>query len=324
MASLVVLGASGFLGRALTAAGSLSLPLKAVARHVPTDVGVHQREVTSFAADLLSRNSLEDVLQPGDIVVNVADMPSGSAAANEKMIDNIVEACLSRQAFRLVHCSTAVVAGAVAVNRILESTPCVPRLPYERNKWQLERKVLSAGSRGLDVGILRPTAVVGPGGQNLAKLARSLLHGNRVVNYLRASVCARRPMHLVPVGDVVRALLHLATFPVPLAGNVYHVAADEDADNIFGTVEQVLSGALGLPPRRLPLLPVPPQLLGLLFWALGRSETGWKRVYDSRKLLSSGFKPVDSVSREVRDFGEKYRAADDAARSGNSPAAGYR
>jgi nucleoside-diphosphate-sugar epimerase len=322
MASLVVLGASGFLGRALIAAESLPLPVKAVARHIPTDAAGQQPGVTWLAADLLIRNSLEDALHPGDIVVNVADMPSGGEAANEKMIDNVVETCLSRRAARLVHCSTAVVAGAVNVDRILESTPCLPRLPYERTKWQLEQKVLNAGSRGLDVGILRPTAVVGPGGQNLVKLARSLLHGNAIVNYLRASVCARRPMHLVPVRDVVSALLHLATFPVPLAGNVYHVASDEDADNNFAGVERVLSEALGLRPRRLPLLPVPPQLLGLLLWALGRSDSSWRRVYDSRKLLGSGFRPVDSVVREVRDFGEKYRAADDAAGSGNPPVGG--
>jgi nucleoside-diphosphate-sugar epimerase len=326
MSSLVILGASGFLGRALISAVPRPLPVKAVARHIPPDAElqqVQQEGITWIEADLVISASLYDVLHPGDIVVNLAYMPFGGEAGNETMINNIVEACLSRRVARLVHCSTAVVAGVVTQSRILESTPCLPRLPYERIKWTLEQKVLSAVPKGLDVGILRPTAIVGTGSRNLVKLARSLLHGNRIVSYLRASVFARRPMHLVPVRDVVLALLHLANLPVPLNGNIYHVSSDEDPDNNFRTIEQVLSRALGLPSRRLPLLPVPPQLLALLLRALGRSETNLGRVYDSRKLLNTGFRPVDSVLRAVRDFGERYRD-DDASCSSNPPLGRYR
>jgi nucleoside-diphosphate-sugar epimerase len=107
---------------------------------------------------------------------------------------------------------------------VTESVTCVPATPYERIKWALERQVLGIHSESLDVGILRPTAIVGPGGANLLKLARALRGGSAVVNYLRASLFADRPMHLVPVRNVAAAVLHLAALPGPLGGNIYHVA----------------------------------------------------------------------------------------------------
>jgi nucleoside-diphosphate-sugar epimerase len=250
------------------------------------------------------------VLCPGDIVINLAYMSSGSDAENRAMMNNIVEACVSSRVVRLVHCSTAVVAGVAAQSRIFESTQCFPRLPYERTKWALEQTALSAVPRGLDVVVVRPTEIVGRGSGNLVKLARSLQRDNRIVSYLRASVLANRPMHLVPVRNVVTALIHVAMLAGPMNGNIYHICADEDPDNKFTIIEQVLSRALGLPARRVPLLPVPRKMLSLLSGLLGQSALGSPRIYDSHKLLDTGFAPIDSVASAVRDFGENYHAVE--------------
>jgi nucleoside-diphosphate-sugar epimerase len=308
MSSLVVLGAGGFLGRSLVSAAPLPLSIKAVARRVPQDARLDQDGVTWVEADLLLPSALDAVLSPEDIVVNLAYAPAAGEAMNGAMVNNIVEACVSHRVARLVHCSTAVVAGAAARSRILESAHCHPRLPYERTKWALELRVLAAVPKGLDVVVVRPTEIVGRGSRNLVKLARSLQRGNRIANYLRASVLANRPMHLVPVRNVVGALLHLATLPGPMNGNIYHVSADEDPGNRFGTIEVVLSNALGLPSRRLPLLPVSWKMVSLLLGLLGRSAPGSSIFYDSRKLLDTGFRPVDSVASAVREFGEHFRA----------------
>ena len=308
MSSLVILGAGGFLGRNLISAGPFSLPIKAVARHIQPHAVLNQEGITWIEADLLEATCLAAVLGTGDIVINLAYMACGGEADNRIMIDNIINACLSRRVARLVQCSTAVVAGGVSQARIIESLPCLPRLPYERTMWALEQRVLGAVPRGLDVVIARPTAVVGGGSRNLMKLARSLQCGNRIVSYLRASMLARRPMHLVPVRTVVTALIHLATLPGSMNGNIYHISSDEDPDNNFKAVERVLSRALGLPSRKLPLLPVPRQMLSVMFRLLGRSEIS-PRVYDSRKLLDTGFEPADSVASAVCDFSEKYVAS---------------
>lgn len=307
MPSLVILGAGGFVGRALIAGGYSPIPIKAVARNIPSDADLTRERATWLAANLLTSTSLDEVLEPCDIVINLAYMSHAGKAENVRLIDNVIEACLRFRVARLVHCSTAIVVGAAPASRVVESTPCEPRTPYERTKWALEQRVLSALSRGLDVGIVRPTAIVGPGGQNLLKLARSLQNGSRIASYLRACLFGRRPMHLVPVRNVAAALLHLAVLPTALNGNVYQVSSDDDPDNNFHSVEGMLSRSLGLEPRKLPLLSLPGQVLALLLRFLGRSDTNLARHYDSTKLMATGFMPLDSVADAVREFGESRR-----------------
>ena len=283
------------------------MPIKAVVRNLPANSNPFYNTTNWLTADLVTPGSLDTVVAPGDVVVNLAYMPSASEAMNVQLIENVIEACVRCRAARLVHCSTAVVVGAAEASRVDETTRCVPMKSYEKTKMVLEQKVHSALARGLDVGILRPTAIVGPGGQNLAKLAHSLQHGSRPANYLRASLFGRRPMHLVSARNVAAALLHLALLPVRLKGNIYILSADNDPANNFQSVEVILSSALGLKPRTLPLLPVPQKLLSLVLKLLGRSETNMDRRYDATKLMGTNFQPVDSIAGAVKEFGESLR-----------------
>jgi nucleoside-diphosphate-sugar epimerase len=309
MSSLVILGASGFIGRSLIADGRSPLRVKAVARNIPVDVDSSQKGAIWFEAELSIATSLDDLLTSGDVVINLAYKPDAGEADNLAMVDNIVNACLRRRVSRLLHCSTAVVVGSTRVPRVVESTPCLPLTPYERTKWAIEQRVLGALPRGLEVCILRPTAVVGPGGQNLLKLATSLASGGALTNYLRASLFGRRPMHLVPARNVTAALLHLSGLPAASNGDIYIVSSDEDPINNFHDIEEILSRSLGLHPRKLPALPIPAQVLSLALRLLGRSEWGVARIYDSAKLYDSGFKPIDSVVNAVREFGGNIKVS---------------
>jgi nucleoside-diphosphate-sugar epimerase len=300
---LVILGASGFLGRSMMAAGSFPMPVKAVSRKPPAGAGAG----IWHAADLLVPGALDPVLGAGDVVCNLVYSAAVSGADNIKMVDNVIAACSNAGVARLIHCSTAMVAGVVKEQRVLESTPCQPRTVYEQTKWTLEQRVLEAVARGLDAAILRPTAIVGPGGLNLLKLARSLQAGNPLANYLRASLFGGRAMHIVPVQNVIQALLHVAQLPGRLAGNIYHVASDDDAANNFRTVEAALAQALGLKPRTLPLLPVPAVVLSILLRLLGQSDADPRRVYDAHELLEAGFVPPKTVLSAVQEFGESVR-----------------
>jgi nucleoside-diphosphate-sugar epimerase len=305
--SVVVLGAGGFLGRALIESGLASVPIKAVSRIIPLDMESVTEGVTWFAADLGNPKSLQSILEEGDIVLNLVYMSGANETGNTGLLDNIVEACLKAGATRLIHCSTAVVAGATRVSHVTEVTPCVPQTSYERIKLALEQRAVSALSRGLDVGILRPTAIVGPGGQNLRKLATSLQHGNEIANYFRASLSAQRRMHLVPVIDVIGGLLHLAAMPAALGGGIFIVSSDDDPGNNFNGVEEILLNCLGKKPRRWPLVPFSPKLLGILLKLLGRSDTDTDRIYDSQKLRGAGFTSNCSIAEAVRDFGVDFQ-----------------
>lgn len=305
--SLVIVGANGFLGRTLIARGDFPLPVKAVARITPPDVNELESAVTWIKADLTMPTSVDSVLEANDVVLNLAYMPKAGKEDNVRLMQHLIEACLRRRVARLVHCSTANVIGATNASTVVETTPCLPVTLYEQTKWTLEQLVLGAVSRGLDTVILRPTVIVGPGGQNLVSLARSLRRENSVISYLRACLFDRRPMHLVPARDVAAALLHVALLPGTLRGEIYFASADDDPSNNFQAVEAILSEVLGLRSRKLPPVFLPRGLLSLLLRMRGRSEWKPNRVYGSEKLRSTGFRPQDSVASAVRAFGESIR-----------------
>lgn len=288
------------MGRTLLGLPDLPYPVTAVARRAP-DGDVPDERVTWQAAELSVPGALDRVIDRGDVVINLAYVLEGSLAENLALIDNVIAACRRAGASRLVHCSTAVVAGAATASRITEATPCVPVTDYERSKLAVERRVLAAG-RALDVGIARPTAIVGPGGQNLVTLAESLRARRHVTSYVRACLFGHRPMNLVPACDVAAALVHMATMSRPLAGEVYIVAADDDPANDFLRVEQELVRALGMTERRVPRLPLPRRLLVALLALRGRSSTDVRRTFDSSKLRATGFVPRQSIPEAIRAF----------------------
>jgi nucleoside-diphosphate-sugar epimerase len=304
MSSLVILGAGGFLGRAIIAQRDVFFPIKAVARKTPVDADLHADNITWYELDLLVPHSLDSVLEPGDIVVNTAYLKTGSDDENLRLVNNIIDSCRQLGAKRLLHCSTAVVAGMTKKTPVDETTPCAPYTPYERNKFALEKRVLECLSSNLEVIIVRPTPMVGLGGKNLLKLAESLKNGNQFVNYLRACLFRKRKMHLVPVNTVASAILHLIRQDNAKNGDIYYISSDHDAANNFLSVEKFLLQALGRKPRKIPVLPVPSLFLSILLKLKGRSESSLHRIYDSKKLRSTNFTPVDTLHDAVIEFGK--------------------
>lgn len=306
MPSLVILGANGFLGRAILEQKNFHLPVKAVARNVPSDERLFEKGITWYKADLLIPSALDHIVEKGDIVINLAYIKVADAADNLKMIDNIVEACLRYGARRLIHCSTAAVTGRAANACVDETTTCLPVTKYEYSKFAVEQRVLNINLSALDWAILRPTAIVGVGGENLLKLIDSLINGSRVINYLRACLFGRRNMHLVPVRNVAAAMAHLVTQQNTLNGHIYIVSSDSDPENNFRDVEAMLLRALKLKPRKIPVLQLPLLCLSILLKFRGRSESNLIRVYDSKKILATHFIPVDSVYDAVNQLGKQF------------------
>ncbi len=307
MSSLVILGSGGFLGQALLDNNNLLKPIKAVVRNIPSNVDLSKKEVTWIEADLMSPFALFDILSKDDIVINLAYIPDNDNLKNITLLSNIIEACLHCKVSKLVHCSTAVVVGNIKMNYINELTPCNPSTLYEQTKLELEESLLSISFKELDVGILRPTAIVGYGGKNLLKLARSLTHGNKFVNYLKTCVLGTMPMHLVPVRNVVSALLHLAFSAKKLDGNIFIVSSDEDVDNNFQKVEEILLDELGINKVLIPYLFLPKVLQSFLFKLINRNDISMDRTFDSKKLNDYGYKPVDSVKEAILQFSRSIK-----------------
>jgi len=306
MTSIVILGASSFIAKALINAGPYQLPIKAVARIIPVDQECY-KQVEWLQADLLNPLSLDKVFAEGDLVINLVYMQGSTSERNHQMVKNLIQACMKSKVSRLVHCSTALVVGATTVSDISESTPCLPLTDYEVTKYGLEKLILSDLHNGLDVAVLRPTAVVGVGSKNLVKLSDQLINSSKITNYFRSSLFGNRPMHLVPVQMVSEALVHLIFSPNPLSKQVYIVAADSDADNNFKKVEGLLRKALGMEQRKIPLLPLPQCFLRSLLRLLGRTDFRLSRNYRTDKLKSTGFQTESSVGGAVMSFGASIK-----------------
>lgn len=305
MPSLVILGAGGFLAKAIIERGINVFPIKAVVRKKKSETQNSDR-ITWFEADLLTAGALDGILEKEDIVVNTAYIPGDNDSDNLHLINNVIDSCIQNKVKRLIHCSTANVVGAVKSSHIDETIECKPLTKYEQVKFAVEEQVLKSGLKDLNIIVLRPTAIVGSEGKNLVKLADALMKGSPVVNYLRASLFKNRKMHLVSVHNVAAAILHLSTQESLFGRDIYFISSDDDPKNNFLSVETILRETLGLRRRKIPLLPIPSSFLSMLLKFKGRSEFNLSRTYDSQKLFATNFIPVDSLDNAVSEFGKSF------------------
>ena len=321
MSALVITGASSFLGHA-----SLSkLPAE---RFPELRLLVHNRPAPEFSADrrvitvhgnLLDRETFRDLVTAGSTVVHLAYLATPYPEENNMAAArNLLAACREAGIRRLIHCSTAVVAGSIPDDIVNEATECRPANDYEAAKFAVEKLVLEAGGRDLEATVLRPTAVFGPGGKNLVKLAEDLLRQPRIVNYARSCLQGRRTMNLVHVDNVVAALAFLIDTPRDIGGEVYIVSDDESPLNNYRDVEHRLAQGLGIPNYPLPPIAMPRSALALALKAAGRTNTNTNRVYDGSKLLKAGLKKPVPLEEGLASFASWYRSRP-AGATGSDP-----
>ena len=87
MTSIVILGASSFIAKALINAGPYQLPIKAVARIIPVDQECYKK-VEWLQADLLNPLSLDKVFAEGDLVINLVYMQGSTSDQNQQVVKN--------------------------------------------------------------------------------------------------------------------------------------------------------------------------------------------------------------------------------------------
>ena len=316
MSSIVVLGASSFIGKALLNLQHLKVNIKAVSRAQPLDSLSKMSNITWYCADLNKEGALDKILEPSDLVVNLIYMHDQSSKDNELLLKCIIDSCNKRKISRLVHCSTAGVVGVTDDIVVTELSKRKPISLYEKTKCKLEDQ-LCRSSHNFELVILRPTAVIGVGGSSLVKLVGDLLYSGVVQQYIKACVFGERPMYLVAVNNVVAALIHLIYLPKRQHNEIYIISSDDDPANNFKDVERILLKALGLKKRMLPLIPFPRSLLSILLRIKGRSHFEMDRQYSSKKLISTGFDPKVTVSNAVHQFGVSMRPLEQIVRDTN-------
>ncbi len=265
--------------------------------------------IVPVEGDLLKRDTLTRLLEPDCTVINLAYLSRPPLRENLSTIENLTEKCSEMPIKRLIHCSTAVVVGGVRNDVVTEETPCDPQNEYETTKLQIEELLKSKAQGRFELAILRPTAVFGPGGRNLIKLADDLTHGNRILNYIKSCLFNHRRMNLVYVDTVVSALLFLAFTAQKMNGDTFIISDDEYPMNNYRDIETYLIKEFGCRDYPLPRIPLRPFLLSCMLRLAGRSNSNPHRIYRSEKIQSLGYQKETSFETGLASFSEWYKEA---------------
>jgi len=214
----------------------------------PADAAVSQAEITEVPA-------LRTLLEGCDTVVHLAGPPSVAASflepaacvrAHAVGTAAICEA-LPRQVRRFVYVSSAEVYGLRNRSPVSEIAPCAPVSPYGAAKLAAEVLVGALGSRrSLEVVILRPFSVYGPGGRTDSALKTAVEQArNSEVVRLYAPDVVRDYCH---VQDVVSAIVKAVSMELSVGTHVYNVGS-----GIGVSVGDVARLALALVGRSVPV-----------------------------------------------------------------------
>jgi len=207
---VLILGATGFIGRRIVAAFVADGRAQVVA-------AVHRRpieaaNVETIRLDATDRSALAAAIDSVDVVVNAV---LGTSETIVSGMQTLLDAASVRRP-RLVHLSTMSVYGS-SVGRVTPDSPMRDDIgPYSQAKVAAERLIGGYDNRV----VLRPGIVYGPGGEQWSGRIASLLRQHRLGDL---GVAGDGICNLVHVDDVATAC-QLAAFSSEAAGRCYNLS----------------------------------------------------------------------------------------------------
>ena len=176
---------------------------------------------------------------------------------------NVLDAAVRHGVSRVLHVSTVGVHGHIGNPPANEETAFGPGDPYQESKLEAERLAFRRGADGgLDVTVVRPAAIFGPGDTRFLKLFRPIDRGRFIM-----IGSGHNLYHLVYVDDLCRGMIRAAESPRAV-GRAYILAGPPAIPirELVGLIARVLS--VPIPRWRVPFGPV--------YLASWICELGWK------------------------------------------------
>ena len=235
------------------------------------------------------------------VVINLVYI-DGDHEANLVFVSHLINACIAAGVERVLHLSTAVVAGRIAGNLIDEKTTCNPITEYEKTKLCIEDKITSTSFGKIGLIILRPTAVFGEGGVNLVKTVNSILNDSYLKNMMYVMINKYRKMHLVHIDKVVQSILYLSSIEKNISKEVFIVSSDDEACNNYFKVVESLTKSLGVGHYPKIFLPYSEKIVKLILTLTGQSQTNPRQIYSGKKIIKYGFKYSSNFIKDINQF----------------------
>lgn len=248
---VLVTGATGFTG------GHLALGLAAhghdvrvLVRNPARAAGLAERGIAIAQGDLRNAGAVADAVAGVDVVYHIAAIyreagtaPDMYRQVNVTAVAALIEAARQAGVRRVVHCSTVGVHGDVEHPPANEDAPLRPGDLYQETKLEGERLARDLGTRlGIEVTIVRPTGIYGPGDRRLLKLFRGVARG-------------RFPMlgsgeiyyHLTYIDDLVEGFRLCGEHPA--AAHRTYILAGGEVTTLNELVNRIATAAGTAPPR---------------------------------------------------------------------------
>ena len=260
---VLVTGATGFTGghlaRTLAARGNA---VRALVRDPSRAESLVRSGIDVVQGDLREPAALADAVRNTEVVYHIAatyreaGIPKDTyRAINAVAVRQLVEAAAAARVSRVVHCSTVGVHGDIEHPPAGEHAPLKPGDIYQETKLEGERLAREAGERlGIEVTIVRPSGIYGPGDRRLLKLFRSVAR-RRWVTLGSGEIY----YHLTYIDDLVEGFRLCGEHPA--AANDTFILAGPEVSTLNELVATIAEVA-GVPAPRVHL-PVWP------FWAAG-------------------------------------------------------
>ncbi|HMF59145.1 MAG TPA: NAD-dependent epimerase/dehydratase family protein [Vicinamibacterales bacterium] len=225
---VLVTGATGFTGghlaRTLAARGDTVRALVRSAAPALAAAGIE-----TVPGDLRDAASIERAALGVDVVYHIAAIYRQAGlrdqeyrAVNAAAVRTVIEAAGSAGVRRVVHCSTVGVHGDISHPPAAEDAPLKPGDIYQVTKLEGERIAREAAEdTEMEVVIVRPTGIYGPGDRRLLKLFRGVARG-------RFPILGSGNIyyHLTYIDDLVEGFRLCASVPAA-AGRTYILAGAE-------------------------------------------------------------------------------------------------
>ena len=315
-----VTGATGFLGgaiaRALLNQGN---EVHALARAALDKDALFDLPVTWHKGDITVPETLEAFAADADAIIHSAGLLGKAGVpehqyhrVNAEGVHNLTVAALkSAKRPRVVYISTAGVLGPSSVLPD-ETAPVAPSNAYERSKAAGEEFALEAAEKGLDVVIVRPGFLYGPGDRHVLGLFRAVERGHFF--YIDGG---RHLCHPTFIEDAVNGILHCLN--CGRSGEIYQITGPAQAT--FREFTSAIAKAIGVTP---PVLNLPrwmafpaAAVLEALFVSVGKNppitRSGVDFFSQSRTASSDkarvelGYAPRYDIAAGVKSTVDWYR-----------------